>query len=89
MCVCLMLSVVGCAGQTNPGMERQCAQGLDIAYRELDFAKAKGFGGTVDWAKAATLLAAAKTQQQFEKYPNCVEKVKRARFYIKRSQVRR
>jgi len=46
----------------------------------------EGFGGTVDYTKAASLLGAAKIQEEFGKYPNCVNKVKRARQYIKRSK---
>jgi len=59
---------------------------LKVAYQELDFARANGFGGTVDWTKAASLLSAASIQEEFGKYPNCVDKVKRARYYIGQSQ---
>lgn len=57
-----------------------------MAYEQLDFAKAKGFSGTVDWTKGASLLSAASIQQEFGKYPNCVDKVRRARYYIEQSQ---
>ena len=57
-----------------------------MAHVELHFAKAKGFSGTVDWTKAASLLSAASIQQEFGKYPNCVDKVRRARYYIEQSQ---
>jgi hypothetical protein len=57
-----------------------------VAYEQLDFAKAKGGRGTVDWTKAASLLSAASIQQEFGKYPNCVDKVRRARYYIEQSQ---
>lgn len=67
-------------------LAEQCERGLDAAYDELDFAKAKGFGGTVDWTKAASLLSAASVQKEFGKYPNCVDKVRRARYYIGQSQ---
>lgn len=70
----------------NSALAEQCANGLEVAYQELDFAKAKGFGGSVDWTKAATLLSAASVQQEFAKYPNCVDKVKRARYYIEQSK---
>lgn len=63
-----------------------CDDGLNAAYDELDLAKAKGFGGTVDWTKAASLLSAASIQKEFGKYPNCVDKVRRARYYIRQSQ---
>ncbi len=64
----------------------QCSNGLDTAYDELDYAKAKGFSGTVDWTKAASLLSAASIQKEFGKYPNCIDKVQRARYYIEESQ---
>jgi hypothetical protein len=64
----------------------ECRQGIDAAYEELDYAASKGFDGSVAWMKAASLLVAAKTQLQFEKYPNCIEKVQRARLYIRQSQ---
>ncbi|HJS31618.1 MAG TPA: hypothetical protein VJ924_06465 [Alphaproteobacteria bacterium] len=72
--------------QSKNGLESQCAKGLDAAYAELDLAKAKGVAGVADMSWAASLLAAAKTQQQFGKYPNCVEKVNRARRIIARAQ---
>jgi hypothetical protein len=64
----------------------QCERGLEAAYDELDFAKAKGFSGSVAWTQAASLLTAASIQQEFRKYPNCVDKVQRARYYIEQSQ---
>ena len=81
------LSVVaGCAGNPNSSLARQCENGLSVAYKELDFARAKGFDGTVEYSKAAGLLTAAKVQFEFGKYPNCIEKVDRARAFISRSQ---
>ena len=82
----IALFFYGCAGAPkNPELAGQCDKGLQSAYEELDYAKTKGFDGSVNWTKAASLLSAAKVQQQFGKYPNCVEKVKRARYYIKES----
>lgn len=78
--------IAACAGNPGGVSAQHCSSGLDSAYRELDLAKAEGFGGTVDWAKAASLLAAAKVQYEFEHYPNCVEKVDRAKVYIRRSK---
>ncbi len=65
----------------------KCRDGLENAYDELDFAKAKGFGGTVAWTQAASLLSAASIQKEFGKYPNCVDKIRRARYYIQQSQL--
>ncbi len=80
-------SLAACSGAPkNIKIAGQCERGLKAAYEELDFAKAKGLGGTVDWTKAASLLSAASIQQEFGKYPNCVDKVRRARYYIAQSQ---
>lgn len=85
--VTLGVLVAACPGPPkDPALADQCEQGLKTAYAELDFAKAKGFDGTVDWTKAASLLSAASVQQEFRKYPNCIDKVKRARYYIEQSQ---
>jgi len=79
--------VAACAGAPKDiALARQCESGLKTAYQELDFARANGFGGTVDWTKAASLLSAASVQQEFGKYPNCVDKVRRARYYIGQSK---
>ncbi len=85
---CLLLALfTNCAGVPNsPQLATQCEQGLHSAFHELDQAKVNGFGGTVSWTKAATLLSTAKIQQQFDKFPNCINKIKRARFYLKDSQ---
>jgi len=87
-------AIVGLAGllAACPGPPKnseaadQCDNGLKIAYDELDYAQAKGFSGTVDWTKAASLLSAASIQKEFGKYPNCIDKVQRARYYIEESQ---
>lgn len=64
----------------------QCAYGVNQGYKELDIAKVNGLGGTVEYSKAATLLTGAKIQQQFHKYPNCVDKTTRARNFIRESK---
>ena len=80
-------AIAACPGAPkDTELAKQCRNGLKGAYEELDFAKANGFSGTVDWTKAASLLSAASIQQEFGKYPNCVDKVRRARYYIERSQ---
>ncbi len=84
MTIALVLLLAGCAGQPARPLDRECADGLRAAQAELDKAKVDGFGDTVAWTKAASLLSAAKVQQQFEKYPNCVDKVQRARYYLQR-----
>jgi len=84
--ILLLAATAGCAGNPNSSLAAQCEDGLKVAYRELDFAKANGFDGTVEYSKAAGLLTAAKVQQQFGKYPNCIDKVRRARAFIARSR---
>ena len=83
----ICFNLLNCAGAPrDPQMVSQCKKGLDTAFQELEQAKTNGFSGSVNWSKAATLLSAAKMQQQFDKYPNCLDKIKRARFYITESQ---
>ena len=81
----IMGAISACAGQPTTSLAQQCDSGLDKAYKELEVAEAKGFGGSVSYVKASGLLTGAKVQQQFGKYPNCVDKVKRARYYIKQA----
>lgn len=84
--LCFITLLTGCAGNPNSPIALQCERGLKTAYNELDLAKARGFSGTVEYTKAASLLGAAKIQYEFGKYPNCVDKVSRARVFIKKSQ---
>ena len=81
----MALIMTACAGPRSASEELECAKGLETAFAELEVAESKGFAGTVSLTKATGLLTAAKVQQQFEKYPNCIEKVKRARYYIGRA----
>lgn len=70
----------------EPGEQRlgpACAGGLDQAQGELNRAKADGIGDAVKWSKAAALIAAARVQEGFEEYQNCVIKVREARAYIR------
>jgi hypothetical protein len=78
--------IAGC--ETNPSSQsaQECYQGLKLAKEELDIAKVKGFSGTVEYTKAAGLITGASVQYEFGKYVNCIDKVKRARFFIKNSQ---
>lgn len=88
----LLLTIFLIAGcETNPAsnLARQCQEGLKLANKELNFAKAQGFSGTVEYTKAAGLLTGAAVQYEFGKYPNCINKVKRARKFIKNSQYKK
>lgn len=88
LAIALTTLLSACAGApARPDQAHECATGLRVAYSELEDARAHGFDGTVEWTKAAGLLTAAKIQQQFGKYPNCIDKVRRARYYIHRAQL--
>ena len=77
----------GCTGNLKSSPQgRQCSQGLDAAYADLSAARSDGFGGAVELTKAGSLLTAARVQYEFEHYPNCIEKVRRARVYIKNAR---
>jgi len=73
------------AAQSTLQTEEACKNGLAAANKELDAAKMKSPAGSVYITKAASLLGAAKVQQEFGKYPNCVDKVRRARYHLKRA----
>ena len=82
----LGLFVAACSGNKSIAQAKACENGISQAYAELERAKADGFGDAVDITKAGSLLSAAKIQEQFEKYPNCIDKVKRARYYIQKAR---
>ena len=80
-----LLLVAGCSqDRGDQGKRDACKANLDAGYRELNKAEADGFSGTVDWGKAASLLAAAKVQEQFEEWENCMLKAQKARSYLRR-----
>jgi hypothetical protein len=81
-----LLIFTGCAGNPESPIALSCENSLAAAYKELDFAKANGLDGTIEYTKAASLLTAAKVQSEFGKYPNCIEKVNLARAYIRKSK---
>lgn len=76
----------GCGGRIATPEGQACSEQLRIANQELDDAKLKGLGGTVPWLKAAGLLAAANTELQVEHFGDCLDKVQRARTYIREAQ---
>lgn len=78
------LALAGCSGISGGEMAERCSRGLATANGELQSARVRGLGGTTNWTKAASLLTAAKIQYEFEHYPNCVDKVRRARTYLAR-----
>lgn len=78
--------LAACSGKASQAQIDACKNGLSQAYSEFEQAKADGFGGAVAMTKAGSLLSAAKIQQQFEKYPNCIDKAQRARHYIRQAR---
>ena len=69
----------------KPELRSSCASESDAAWKELSLAKAKGFGGTVSYAKALSLLTAARTMQVAENFDACYNNAKDARQYIANS----
>ena len=82
----ILFLLAACEGNPNSAAAQQCSGDLSRAYNELDISQANGFDGTVNYTKAASLLTAAKVQEEFGHYPNCIEKVKRARAFIEKSK---
>lgn len=82
--IATVVLVAGCADAGDRGLGPACESNLDAAERALSKAKADNFGRAIDWTKAAGLIAAARTQQQFSEYQNCLLKAKRAREIIAR-----
>lgn len=80
------LSLAACGGKIATHKGQECTEQLRIANQELEDAKVKGFGGSVQWVKAAGLLAEANTQAQFEHFDSCLSKVQRARTYLHEAQ---
>jgi len=81
LAACMLLAA--CSGRVNTPIGQECVEGMRMANQELDDAKVKGFSGSIQWIKAAGLLADASVHQQFERYDRCADKVRRARIYIK------
>ena len=78
-------ALAACAGDAaDRGLGPSCASGLSAATKELKAAKAAGFSDSVEWGKAASLISAAKVQEQFGEYQNCVQKTRDARRFISR-----
>ena len=83
-CACLFLAA--CSGRIASPAGQECAETLRIANQELEDAKVKGFCGSIQWIKAAGLLADASVHQQLEKFTSCADKARRARIYINEAQ---
>ena len=87
----LCIGMTACASTAQNPVEKNklaasCDKGLEVAYKELNFSKANGFGGSWEYTKAASLLSTASVQSGFGAYEGCISKVKTARAYIKESK---
>ena len=72
--------LAACTGdRADRGLGPSCAAGLEAANNDLGAAKAAGLADSLNWGKAASLISAAKVQQQFSEYQNCVVKTREAR----------
>ncbi|MEX0693027.1 MAG: hypothetical protein WD075_01155 [Rhodospirillales bacterium] len=76
----------GCTDAGDRGLGPDCESRLTAAENELGHAKANSIGKSIDWARAAALIAAARTQQQFDEFQNCVIKADSARKIIAESR---
>lgn len=82
--IAALATLFACGGDyLDRGRGPECSRELDAGFKELKMAKRQGFSDSVSWGKAASLLSAAKIQQQFDEYYNCLLKAKRARAYLR------
>jgi hypothetical protein len=84
--LCAALALSACGGRIASPEGQECGELVRLGNQELEEAKVKGFGGSVQWVKAANLLAAASFQQQLERFESCIDKARRARIYIQEAQ---
>ncbi len=80
------LALGGCGGKIATERGQACSQALHAANQELEDAKVRGLSGSIQWIKAANLLAAASARMQVEKFDSCLDKVRRARIYIREAE---
>jgi hypothetical protein len=78
--------LTGCMDAGDRGLGPACEAKLAAAERDLKAAEARGLHGKIAWTQAASLIAVARTQQQFSEYQNCVLKANRARYILLESK---
>ena len=78
----MLITLSACMEAGDRGLGPACERGLVAAERDLKSAQANSIGKAIDWTKAAVLIAAARTQQQFNEFENCVIKARSAREII-------
>lgn len=79
----LLLLLQACGDRADAGLGPACSGGLDAAATELEQARVDGFSDSVKWSQAASLIAAARVQEGFGEYQNCVIKARDARRLIR------
>ncbi len=77
-----LITLTGCMDAGDRGLGPARESNLVAAERGLKTAKANSIGTVINWARAAALIGAARTQQQFNEFQNCVIKAKKARKII-------
>jgi hypothetical protein len=82
----MLVALAACTANHGSTMADDCTRGLAAAEKELLDAQAKGLRGVAGITQAASLIAAAKIQSEFKRYPNCVDKVHRARVHISKAR---
>ena len=65
-----LVALSGCMEPGDRGQGPACESSLAAAERDLVAAKANSIGTVIDWAKAAALIGAARSQQQFNEFQN-------------------
>lgn len=86
LAIAATLTLSACGGRVASPEGQECGELVRLGNEELEAAKVKGFGGSVQWIKAANLLAGASFQQQLERFESCIDKARRARIYIQEAQ---
>ena len=76
--------LAGCMDAADRGLGPACESNVSAAEPALGRAKANKIVKAIDWAKAATLIGVARTQQQFSEYQNCLLKARKAREILSR-----
>lgn len=75
----------GCAAINEVQLADRCNSSLSTANAELKKAQNGNMIRAESLSTAASLISSARIQQQYERYPTCINKTARAMYYISRS----
>ena len=78
--------LTGCMDAADRGLGPACESALQAAENDLKYARANSIGKAFHWTRAGALIAAARTQQQFSEYQNCVLKAESARRILSQNE---